>query len=452
MKFIKIYMKNKLTISHFIPLLGPFYIGAEKLKDEYDITQKYVFSYEAFANNQLHLEQNFNVNIDYLPNDLLPDYGDTQTEWRDISPYKKYINDNKIEPTDILLAVPPCAGLSMLNTGNRGAGCAANKWMYETVKWHLAQDNKVLLLENAPGLVGSEGVKVLREIESILEYNGVRSQYKIHTTKTSTKQHGLPQQRDRTFLYIYKGTEFKRFKNIKRETPLLEYFLESKNRSAEIKENTNHISLNPNWSSEYIKWLNDKNLWDEARNQVPGNYGTKTITDLMFKKLKENPSEFDDYPKLSKEMKRKQAKLDKNLGYWDAAPIVAKGKVNAIIAKNAFNILHPKYNRFLTVREMMDLMGYPDDFELKGDVKRNFNHICQSVPVNTGMDHIRWAEGIVNNNPKYIDGKIDTNADIVLQFNMKQDLQNDIRALYLHDTEFGKLKKNIKNKLASFVE
>lgn len=446
---------QKISITHWIPLVGPFVIGADEFKKsgEFDIDEKYIFSYEPFKNNQQHIQGNFPAkNITYLPESLLPAYDDPTVDHTDISDYQKYIADNKIEPTDLLLAVPPCAGLSMLNVGNRGAGCAANKWMYETVKWHIAQNNGCLLLENAPGLVGLEGVKVLREIENILTQNGVRDQYRIHTTKTSTQHHGLPQQRHRTFLFVYKSTEYKRLKNIKNEAVLLEDYFRLRNRPEHVVEGTNHIQLAPNWSSEYVKWIEDNDYWERIRDLVV-DYGAKTITDFMFKVWREEDEKtFDEYPKLLKEMTRKQGKLDKGLGYWDSAPIVVKGKTNAIIAKNAFNILHPYYNRFITVREMMDLMGYPDDFELKGDTKKNFNHVCQSVPVKTGMDHIRWAQGIVHDDPKYVDGIIETDADMVLQFNMKADLFNDIRGVYRDGTEFVKLKTSIaRTKLKSFL-
>lgn len=446
-----------VTTTSFVPLVGPFIIGVDELNKEKDktfnITTDYIFSFEPFTNNQQHIQGNFpNKIISYLPTDLLPDYSDPKANVNDLTPYKRYIKDNKIKSTDLLLAVPPCAGLSMLNVGNRGAGCAANMWMYETVKWHIAQDNGCLLLENAPGLVGKEGVKVLNVIEKILEDNGVRDDYKIHTTKTSTTYHGLPQQRHRTFLFIYKATEFKRLKNIVREQVLLEDYFKLRNRPEETKDGTNHIQLAPNWSSDNLKWIEKNNYWDRIRTIVDG-YGAKTITDFMFKIWREeNPETFDEFPKLKKEMNRKQTKLDKGLGYWDSAPIVCKGKTNAIIAKNAFNILHPFYNRFITVREMMDLMGYPDDFELKGNTKKNFNHVCQSVPVKTGMDHIRWAQGIVYDDPDFVDGVVETDATILLQKNMKGDLFNDINGLYKDDIEFVKLKTSTKRtKLKQFL-
>lgn len=441
--------KNSFSVSHMIPLIGPFVMGCESLKDEFDIDEKYIFSYEAFGNNQQHIEANFpQKKITYLPEDILPDYG--SPGWESNQTYVDYIKNNNVQPTDVMLAVPPCAGLSMLNTSTRGAGCAANKWMYETVKWNVAQGNKVLLLENAPGLVGKEGVKVLREIERILDVLGVAGDYKLHCTKTNTMQHGIPQNRQRTFLYVYKAEEFKVFKNIANEMPTLEDFFESKGRSEEVKPGTNHDVLTPAFASEPLQYLNEYGLWDEARSQVE-DFGNKTISKMLLDHFEAFPERFEKYEKLTRILKHFNNKLSQNLGYWDSNPMVAKGKTNAVIAKNAFNMIHPKYDRVMTVRELMDLMGYPDDFILQGDIKKNFNHICQSLPVTTGKDHIRWAQGIVNNDAKYVKDVSGIQSEIFFQNNTKGDLENSLLEVKAGDKEFKKISSSKKTKLKSFL-
>jgi len=441
--------KPSFSVTHFIPLIGPFIIGVDKLKDEFDIDEKYIFSFPPFENNQSHIGKNFpDKNIEYLPMELIPDYDGA--DWKDVTPYKDYIKEHNIESCDVTLAVPPCAGLSMLNASNRGADNTANRWMYETLKWHIAQDNNVMLLENAPGLVGKDGVQVMRIIESIMRANGVRDKYKIHTTKTTTLNHGLPQHRQRTFLYIYKSKEFVKFKNIKNKRVLLEDFFKQKLRSEEQIEGTDHVVSSVSWNERFFDWINEHDVWKDLR-KLPGKYGNKSCAWYILDKYKTNPEMFVGHDKLIEKMDFYQSKLAKGMGFWDSTPMFNAGKVNAVIAKNAHSLIHPVYNRVLTVRELMDLMGYPDDFSLAGETLKNFNHICQSVPVNTGMDHIRWAQGIVNNDPKYIAGHINSKMDIILQNNMSGDLENNILAVGPTDEVFVKLKTEIKNKLKSFV-
>jgi site-specific DNA-cytosine methylase len=445
----------KISISSFIPLVGPWIMAAEGLKDEFDIDQKYIFSYAAFANNQRHIQANFPQHIiSYLPDALLPnwDAGDKSSTY-DVSAYRAYIKDNGIQPTDLMLAVPPCAGLSMLNTATRSAAAAANKWMYETVKWNIAQGNKVLCLENAPGLVGAEGVKVLRVIKSILAFNGVSGEYKIHCTKTTTLNHNLPQKRDRTFLFMYKSDSFKVFKNIKNEHVRFEDIM---TRQAEEIPGTNHVTLIGIERDDGLRFISDNNLWEQLRKEaVPGKIGLKSATDMFIRMYKENPAQFDEYPKIVKHMKHIDKKLAEGLGYWDGNPVVAKGKVNAIIAKNAHRILHPVHNRYVTIREMMDLMGYPESFVLQGgdNVRQNFNHICQSVPVCTAKDHIRWAQALVTDDPRYIARTIvDDGIEVFMQNNMNMDLENELKYIEPKDDAFKPYKEKSKtNKLKSFL-
>jgi hypothetical protein len=48
-------------------------------------------------------------------------------------------------------------------------------------------------------------------------------------------------------------------------------------------------------------------------------------------------------------------------------------------------LTHPDEDRYINYREAMTIMGLPDDFELLHP-KKNSNHICQNVPVQTARD------------------------------------------------------------------
>ena len=52
---------------------------------------------------------------------------------------------------------------------------------------------------------------------------------------------------------------------------------------------------------------------------------------------------------------------------------------------------HTEEDRFFNVRELLHLMGMPEDFQVENPAK-NWNHICQNVPVNTAAD---WAREVV---------------------------------------------------------
>jgi hypothetical protein len=61
-------------------------------------------------------------------------------------------------------------------------------------------------------------------------------------------------------------------------------------------------------------------------------------------------------------------------------------------------------------------MGLPHDFELAHT--KNFNHICQNVPVNTAAD---WTSEIVD----YLKGGKHLHTDIYFEFNNTSEMDED---------------------------
>ena len=193
--------KNKFSVTHFIPLVGPFVMGIDQLQGEFDIDEKYIFSFPAFENNQQHIVPNFpEKEITYLPEDLLPDYD--QPGWEKIDTYKNYIKEQGIQPTDVLLAVPPCAGLSMMSHGY-GDDNDNNKWMVETANLILGEYKpKVFWGENAPGFAGKIGKNIREQLKQIGKDNG----YTMSVYRTRSLLHGVPQVRERSFYFFWKDT------------------------------------------------------------------------------------------------------------------------------------------------------------------------------------------------------------------------------------------------------
>ena len=89
-------------------------------------------------------------------------------------------------------------------------------------------------------------------------------------------------------------------------------------------------------------------------------------------------------------LRHMQDKLSRGLGYWDDSPKFMGENFTAVITKNASFAVHPTEDRFFNIRELMHLMGLPHDFQI--DSARNWNHVCQNVPVTTAR---YWAEQVV---------------------------------------------------------
>jgi hypothetical protein len=85
----------------------------------------------------------------------------------------------------------------------------------------------------------------------------------------------------------------------------------------------------------------------------------------------------------------------------------------------------------------MDLMGIPDSFQMI-DAKKNMNAICQNVPVHTAADHIKWALGIIHNDPVFI-GESVAGENIILQDNCRRNLEGEV--FTLKDNHWENIKK-----------
>lgn len=412
---------NKFTATHFIPLVGPWSIACKELtkEGEFEMEEKYFFSLPPFAGNEVHLPHNYGHEFDYLSMDLLPDYDDGN-KWMSNESYKNYIQEQKIASTNFQLSLPPCAGLSMLNNANRGADNASNRWMYEAVKWYLAQSNDVLIIENAPGLYGDKGEPVVKTVKDIIEYNGLGEDIAIHLIKTSTSKHGIPQNRPRTFLYLYKKSlldgNYAKFKNLNNVTPHVKDFLK---RSFEEDPSIDHVHQAAEKNSPTLQYIRAANRFDEFRgkaveffktNPKRGTMGTwahlieeyrndETVFDILDEESKQ-------YKTLVRVAKKNIAKLADNKGYWDDSVVVPNTSYNAVTAKTFGTMLHPTYDRLLTYREIMDMMGYPTEFKIK-EVNKNWNHICQNMPIKTGIDQLKWAIGIFTKDDRYLADTID---------------------------------------------
>ena len=77
----------------------------------------------------------------------------------------------------------------------------------------------------------------------------------------------------------------------------------------------------------------------------------------------------------------------------------------------------------------MSIMGLPEDFELVDASKKNANHICQNVPVQTAKDMANEVKKYLHNELEMVD------TDYILQYNHKQradyiSKQNTIEAYF----------------------
>jgi len=410
-----------------IPLIGGSALGCSKATGNLPM---FHLSYTPFAANESHLTRHW-------PN--IPTYRLDKTAF----PVKDILAGGDI---DFINSVCPCAGLSMLNTSTKGASgrgsdAVQNEWMIKSAQFVLENVKpKVLWGENAPGLFLSLGQAMVPRLRSL----GMQYGYSFSMVKTNTQLHGLPQMRMRTFYFFWRSPTVPLLNYIKKEAPPLIEYLRQIPASATfqdkfvaegkiterfkpylyvlLRENLSHREFAKKMGERFgtitiSKYLDKYNLVDDCINWLK-TYFPKDKWSVNAKGSSRTHIQY---------LTHQKEKLSRGLGYWDDSPKFMGDHTTAVITKNVLYAAHPEEDRFLNIREIMHLMGLPHDFQI--DDPKNWNHVCQNVPLNTASD---WAAEVL----KFCRGEAQmTNFSFLKQDNCSQRIV---------EKEFTEIKTEIK--------
>eukprot|EP00092_Neocalanus_flemingeri_P036013 GFUD01039212.1.p1 GENE.GFUD01039212.1~~GFUD01039212.1.p1 ORF type:complete len:667 (+),score=167.98 GFUD01039212.1:101-2101(+) len=396
-----------------IPLIGGSALGCSRATGNMPL---FHLSYSPFAANESHLARHW---------PSIPTYRLDKTTF----PAKQILAEGEI---DFINSVCPCAGLSMLNTASkgpsgRGADAIQNEWMIKSAQFVLENvQPKVLWGENAPGLFLALGAAMVPRLRSL----GMNYGYSFSMVKTNTQLHGLPQQRMRTFYFFWRSPTVPLLNYIKKEAPPLIEYLRAIPKEATfqdkfvaegkvserfkpylyvlLREGLNHKEFGKKMAEKHgvitiSKYLDKYNLIDDCISWLKTYFptdrwsvnpkGGKSRTHVQY-------------------LEHQKEKLSRGLGYWDDSPKFMGDHFTAVITKNVVFAVHPEEDRFLNIREIMHLMGLPHDFQI--DDPKNWNHVCQNVPLNTAAD---WAGEVL----KFCRGEAEmTNFSFLKQDNCSQ--------------------------------
>lgn len=382
-----------------IPLLGGEPMGismATKNKPQF------ILSYSAFAGNDDYL-RHYWPEIPYHNLDEFLE-GENARNLDEIRPL--------FDEIDLVCAVCPCAGLSSMNASvnrsdrSRGSDAVQNKWMYDSAKFVLENIKpKVFWGENAPTLFTNVGQGVADNLAKIAEDYG----YSFSLMKTNTLLHGIPQRRERTFYFFWqsKTAPYMNFYNTT-SNGLIDYLskipegLEHSDElaSGELDErfpsyefllkkyNLTHpefVKKNPQHTLH--GFLNCNGLIEEAKEYITTNFGPEHHELKILNHI--------------------QRKLDDDKGWWDASPHFFYTHYSAVVARNMWCGMHPVEKRYMTIRELLWLMGLPFDFNFKRNEKGHYNTnaMAQNVPVATSRDMTLEIMKFINGELSFSDKK-----------------------------------------------
>jgi site-specific DNA-cytosine methylase len=362
-------MKTAPTYASIIPLIGGETIG---VMNSFQTLPEYMISYKAFEANDSHL-------VNYLRKEK-----GWQGDYIAIDENKAYVPKN----VDVINSVCPCAGLSSLSSSS-GSDNAANDWMIESSEYVLKNIGpKVLFGENAPRLATASGAPVVDRLRKVAKDNG----YVFSIVQTHSGLHGLPQVRNRSFYFFWKGSKIPQFNWVEKERETFEELLAEPRREDDPMNVVFKESDIP--SDPYVRYILE--VLHEGKLTFKEFYDSLDKTIELAGYAESHPKfesyyevadwmEAQGFDKKAKRARAMQAKLDIGGGVMKREMLIPKTSINAFVGHLPHGLINPVEMRHLTYRECLSIMKMPDDFQLLKP-KASLNHICQNVPVTTAQD------------------------------------------------------------------
>ena len=368
-----------------VPLIGGQALGQAAA---FGSRPDYLLSYTPFTSNDSHLVNHYN-DVPYI---LLDEGGK----------HPHYV--------DVVGTTCPCAGLSSLS-GYASSDAAANEWMYTTTTYVLEQIKPMVLWgENAPGFAGKLGKPIVDKLHDIATRNG----YTMSIYRTKSLLHGVPQIRERSFYFFWKGKTVPIFNYFDKPLNTIEsvFYGVSKNASQQVVTNE---KIPSKWDPMY-RYVLEKLEGGITHKDF---YNIIEKTDNAMDWLERKGKKYDEVgdwmrsqslDRAAERCDRIFTKLQGEGNIMRRLTTVPKGHIGAFVGHYPNLLTHPTEDRYLTYREAMSIMGLPEDFEMLNP-SRNLNHVCQNVPVGTATD-------MANEVKAALEGKRDRlNANLVYQFN-----------------------------------
>lgn len=255
---------------------------------------------------------------------------------------------NGLKEVDVLLATPPCQGMSVANH-KKGDELARNSLVVESIKLVDQIRPKVFIFENVRAFLSTlctDTDKKQKQIREAIEVN-LGGKYNIHYQVINFKDYGNPSSRTRTLVIgvrkdIHEVTPLDLMPPMKSGGTLRDAIgdLPSLKTMGEIDKKDIYHNFRP-YAEHMLPWIENTK---EGQSAFDNSDPKKRPHQMVRGKLVHNENKNGD----------KYSRC-----YWDkTAPCVHTR--NDILASQA--TIHPKDNRVFSIRELMRMMSVPDSF------------------------------------------------------------------------------------------
>ncbi len=308
---------------------------------------------------------------------------------------------------DIVTSLPPCAGLSMANTTsgdkvNNPRGCSApsNMHMYNAAEYAMRDIRpKAMMVENAPALYSKMGEEFAERINTLAHKHG----YSMSLVKTTSINHGVPQERTRSFFFLWEGDRVPLLNPVKRSfKPFHQFLKEGQFASSEPVNSKGVPSSDPLW--QFIESKYTGSTKQDILSKVAATRMTSVWNVIYESGWLEEAARVVKDEKANRWLNYTLEKKRAGKNIMDGSMKLAWFRTQSLMWKSLPYLMHPYEDRWLTVAEGLALMGFPSDYAAKVSIPtKHSNVICQNVPACTAGDWIGEIAEALDGNREWVE-------------------------------------------------
>lgn len=296
--------------------------------------------------------QKYNHKCRYETGYICGDITLDETKGKIFKEFKSWKSLHQISELDVLIATPPCQGMSYINHKKKDTSkeMKRNSLVVESIKITLDLRPKYFVYENVKAFLGTSCLDVDGNYKTIKDSiaQNLEGVYNILYKVINFKDYGCPSSRTRTLVLgvrkdILDVSPYEIFLDRQKEQTLREIIghLPSLKNMGEISENDIYHSFRK-YNPIMISWI-------ENLQEGQGAFENKEMNRRPFHI--ENGKKVFNVEKNGDKYTRQ---------YWDkVAPCIHTR--NDILASQ--NTIHPVDNRVFSIREVMLMMSVPEEFE-----------------------------------------------------------------------------------------
>lgn len=290
---------------------------------------------------------------------------DTEVLLKDIKELNNDILEKYENKVDVIIGGPPCQGFSM--SGKRDAKDIRNTLFEDMLKVVSIVKPKVVIMENVVGLLSMKSDKGIL-VKDLIYERFEKYGYKVKHKVLNASDYGVPQHRKRV---IFIGT-----KQGEITFPLPSHFEEETlldNKKITVGDALGNIP-NIGEDEEYLEpKTNFQKMMSNGTKKI-FNHNKVNHSNEVSQRMSFVPQggNWKDIPKEYYNVGGEHSNNYRRL----------HSKKPSVTMKHATKsmIIHPKYNRCLTVREVARLQGFYDSFIIHGTISEQHQQLANAVP------------------------------------------------------------------------